>query len=383
LFWEGNPVPKLKPNAVPAYRLHKQSGQGIVTLGGRDFLLGPHGSAAGRREYDRLVGEWVAAGRPAGGPWSSDGPLVSELILAYWRHAKVYYRKHGRRTSEVDLIRHALKPLKKLYGTRPAREFRPLALRAVRERMIAKGWSRKTVNGHIDRVKRLYKWAVAQEMVTAEVYQALCAVAGLRRGRTEARETEPVRPVPDAHVDAVIRVLSPALAELIDLEVALRRAPQEGARTAVVGRDSEPPESHTLLGRQFHPCDVECHGLDGRAEVLAARVPGESPVAAMIQLQRLTGMRPGELVLMRTGDLEMTTAVTQWAYTPAAQGRAPRPAASRLLGPPRDSRGSTLPPCRPRGLPLQSPRRDGGTTGDAATPPQEQGPALPGRPARH
>ena len=37
-------------------------------------------------------------------------------------------------------------------------------------------------------------------------------------------------------------------------------------------------------------------------------------VGAMIELQRLTGMRPGEVVLMRTSDVEMTGDV--WTYTP-------------------------------------------------------------------
>ena len=41
-------MPKLAPNQVPSYRRHKQSGQAIVSLSGRDFLLGPYGSAASR-----------------------------------------------------------------------------------------------------------------------------------------------------------------------------------------------------------------------------------------------------------------------------------------------------------------------------------------------
>ena len=56
-------MPKLNPNSVPAYRLHKQSGQAIVTLSGKDVLLGAHGTAASRKEYDRRIAEWVAAGR--------------------------------------------------------------------------------------------------------------------------------------------------------------------------------------------------------------------------------------------------------------------------------------------------------------------------------
>jgi hypothetical protein len=45
---------RLLKNSLPKYRKHKQSGQAIVTLSGTDFLFGPHGTAASRREYDRL-----------------------------------------------------------------------------------------------------------------------------------------------------------------------------------------------------------------------------------------------------------------------------------------------------------------------------------------
>jgi integrase len=38
-------------------------------------------------------------------------------------------------------------------------------------------------------------------------------------------------------------------------------------------------------------------------------------VATMIRLQELTGMRPGEVVLVRTCDIEMSGAI--WTYTPA------------------------------------------------------------------
>ena len=42
----------------PKYRKHKASGQALVTLNGRDFYLGPHGSPESRADYDRLVAEW-------------------------------------------------------------------------------------------------------------------------------------------------------------------------------------------------------------------------------------------------------------------------------------------------------------------------------------
>lgn len=57
-------MPKLS-NSVPTCRRHKRSGQAVVTLAGRDDDLGRYGTKASRTEYDRLVGEWIAAGRPA------------------------------------------------------------------------------------------------------------------------------------------------------------------------------------------------------------------------------------------------------------------------------------------------------------------------------
>jgi integrase len=283
-------MPKLYENAVPSYRLHKQSGQGIVTLSGKDFLLGPHGSAASRSEYHRLTAEWLANGRQLGGPHAAR-LTVNELILAFWRHAKAYYRKDGRPTSEVELVRYALTQLKDLYGTTLAADFRPLSLQAVRERMIGLRWSRKTINGHVDRIRRMFKWAVSQELVPPNVHHGLTAVAGLKRNRSEARETVPVRPVPEPHVDAVIASLSPSLARLI---VVQGRLDELGAETAPISKVA----------------------LTNEARRLAMLVAQESPVAAMVQVQRLTGMRSGELVIMRSRDLDTTG--ENWLYTPGS-----------------------------------------------------------------
>ena len=41
--------------SIPKYRLHKASGQAVVTLRGKDYYLGPHGSPESRAEYDRLI----------------------------------------------------------------------------------------------------------------------------------------------------------------------------------------------------------------------------------------------------------------------------------------------------------------------------------------
>jgi hypothetical protein len=53
---------------IPSYRLHKQSGQAVVTLpdgmgSRRDVLLGKHDSTESRAEYARVLAEWEANGR--------------------------------------------------------------------------------------------------------------------------------------------------------------------------------------------------------------------------------------------------------------------------------------------------------------------------------
>ncbi len=110
---------------VPSYRKHRASGQAVVSLNGRDFYLGPHGTKASKLEYDRLIGEWLQQGRqiqpaPDGGQLS-----VVELMAAYLHFVAGYYRKDGRPTSEVRDITLSLRPLKAALRPQAVRGVRP------------------------------------------------------------------------------------------------------------------------------------------------------------------------------------------------------------------------------------------------------------------
>jgi integrase len=172
---------------------------------------------------------------------------VNEMSLVYLDWADSYYVKNGAPTGETAIIRYALKALRQLYGHTPAKDFGPLALKAVRQVMIDSGLCRNEINRRVRHVLRAFKWAVAEEMVPPSTHHGLKAVAGLRRGRSDARESDSVKPVPEAFVAA-----------------------------------AEP-----FVSRQ---------------------------VWAMIQLQLASGMRPGEVVLVRTCDLDMSGRV--WVFTP-------------------------------------------------------------------
>ena len=86
-------MPKLN-STLPKYQRHRASGKAVVTLYGKDFYLGPHGTKTSKAEYDRLVGEWIAAGRPSRPPVQFSDITIVELAAAYQEFAQEYYQKN-------------------------------------------------------------------------------------------------------------------------------------------------------------------------------------------------------------------------------------------------------------------------------------------------
>jgi integrase len=247
-------------NPVPKYTLHKSSGQARVCIGGREVYLGAYDSPASREAYARLVAELAVAPVPDAVPLPPAGPppdvTVDQVVLAFWQHAEGHYRRaDGTTTDELKEYRGALRPLRSLYGRTPAKRFGPLALKAVRREMVVAGLCRTTVNNRVRRLKHVFRWAAGEELVPVRVYRRLAVVAGLQKGRTAAREPDPVLPAPVEHIDAVLPRVRPA-------------------------------------------------------------------VRAMIQVQILTGMRPGEVCRLRPCDLDTTGDV--WFFRPAQHKNACR-----------------------------------------------------------
>jgi hypothetical protein len=174
----------VSPPRVPRYRRHKASGQAVVTIQGRDIYLDPFRSAASREAYQREIAEWLQGATHG----RRRAMTVVEVSAAYLKFARGYYRKHGEVTAEVRMIKDALTIVCGIYGRTKAADFGPLALKICREEMIRRDWCRSHINKNIARVKRCFKWAAEEELVPGNVAQALWSVAGLRVGRTAARE---------------------------------------------------------------------------------------------------------------------------------------------------------------------------------------------------
>ncbi len=119
----------------PKYRHHRSTGQAVVTIAGREIYLGKYNSAARRELYRRLVVEYLQTG-VASTPTRQQEITVAEVMAAYLRFAKSYYRKNGKLTREYGLIVECCRRIKPLYGRCRALDFGPRALKTVRNAMI-------------------------------------------------------------------------------------------------------------------------------------------------------------------------------------------------------------------------------------------------------
>ena len=214
---------------VPRYRLHRASGQAIVTIDGRDVYLGKHGTTASREAYQEKIEQWRHSLQRAESRRFNQVPkeqiaapdmvtTVTELIVAYVKFALLYYCKDGKPTNEVTAVKAALKIVRQQYGQSPVASFGPRALKQCREVMISKDWSRKHINKQVDRIKRMFKWGVEEEKVPSTVDDSLRCVAGLKRGRTTAREGRKVLPISDADVQVTIEHLPEVVADMVRLQ---------------------------------------------------------------------------------------------------------------------------------------------------------------------
>ena len=239
-------MPRIRP-IVPPLKRHKPSGRAYATIDGRRVYFGPFDDPVSERRYKRHIAERMDAESFASPP-DPKRLTVAELVAAFMRHAATYYRlDDGTVTNELANFTKAVKPLVELYADVKAADFGPLALKAVRQTMVDKGWCRSQVNKQTSRLKHVFRWGGAEELIEPSVFHRLQCVGGLRYGRSAAKESEPVKPVPDHIVDATLPHMTPT-------------------------------------------------------------------VRAMVELLRTTGMRAGELVLLRTADLDTSGSV--WTYTP-------------------------------------------------------------------
>lgn len=211
-----------RPARPPKYPVKKHfSGQARIVVNGRHVYLGPFGSEASYAEYSRIVAEW----RP-GVPVAPSGTLtVGEVILAFLRHAEAHYRDPlGNPATELVNFRYALRPLRRLYGHTPAKDFRAKALKAVQGEMVRLGWSPRPLNRNIVRVRTMFRWAESEELVPAGTFEHLRTVRGLPAGRIL------VEPVPEDVLAVTLPELRPVPRAMVEFQLLTGCRPGECVR---------------------------------------------------------------------------------------------------------------------------------------------------------
>lgn len=253
---------RVRPEYIPALQYHRQSGQARVKLNGKDHLLGPIDDPATRIRYDELIRSWLAGGRalPEAGPRS-----VRELGERFLAFARLNYTKGGKPTKTVHRIERSfvLLDLAELASVAPA-AFTQADLRAFRKYLAEdpKGrYSRSTINDYSGAITLAFAWAAEHDLFESAplVLARLRLVRAIRKGRALDEQTPP---------------------------------PREGVPVGPV-----PMDAYALA----------------RAKMLPE-------VAAMVEIQRLTGMRPIEVVSMRAGDLGKSTNPKVLSYVVPALG---------------------------------------------------------------
>ncbi len=229
---------------IPKHCCHKASERGVVRLNGHDHYTGQFGTPESDSAYEQLIARWLANVRYLPQPGQSQSTLpvailattagsvtVNELILAFWGHAQVHYRDpDGKVTSEPSHFRSALKPLRAVYGQEPAVDFSPRKLKAVREALMATGITRPEVNRRVSKIRHVFKWGVAEELVPVGTWQSLLALRGLQAGRCTCPEPKPVTGVSKEHIEIVLPHLREVVRAMVQLQQLTGMRPSEVCR---------------------------------------------------------------------------------------------------------------------------------------------------------
>jgi integrase len=336
-------------------------GRARLRLCGRTFFLGPYGSADARRLEDQIIAVYLANGRtlpadfdPAGDqpePATQPSPAagaavtlparapsditVGELCLRWIAWIEAERLVPGKQTSLLDGARQATHCLRR-HATMLAREFGPRALaearlalanepcrpagrpkrspattappkprknaRKPKPKKPPRFRSRATVNDTIGRVRQMFRWAVARELVGPDRLAALEALEPLHPGQTKAVERPPVTAVSDEVVEATLVHLSPVLADL--LRVARLTGTRPGEVCRITARDIDMTRPVWIYSPPRHKNEWRGHArhiaIGPRAQAILRRYIGtraiDAPLFSPREVIRRRGRRPSRKV---------------------------------------------------------------------------------------
>ncbi len=232
-------------NSIPSYQRHSSGRARIRTYDSTGkrveiVLPGEFGSDESKHEYERILAQLRASNGKLPPSRTSNDLTIAELVHRFMvDHVESHYRRpDGTPTGEKANWVMTVRPLVRMFGSKPACEFSPLDLRVVRDAFVSGSWMndeekekarkirggdgtccRMETNKRVGRIRMLFKWAGSEMLVPTSVWHGLQTVAGLQAGRGTARESEDVQPVPLEHVEATLAHLPEVYGDIVKVQL--------------------------------------------------------------------------------------------------------------------------------------------------------------------
>jgi integrase len=185
---------------VPSYRLHKATGQAVVTIRGKDHYLGKHGSSESKERYRQTIANHLTN--------SPDDPPPNEVKVDLTTGQAVALFRDTLKDESARLQNHfkiALASLLK-WEKEPIANFGTARYSEVRSQFASSGWNQTHCNQQLSRVKQFLRWLSIQEVYPVMQLAAIREVPSLD-GR-ETRMPRDIKPVPLQVVEETLPQLS-------------------------------------------------------------------------------------------------------------------------------------------------------------------------------
>ncbi|WP_425400176.1 tyrosine-type recombinase/integrase [Aeoliella sp.] len=204
----------------PKYCCQKQTGRpdrAYVKVDGKRIMLGNYGSPESYEKYAEAISGNTSKDVNEEAQPAPAIPTVAMLMADYLEFAIDKYG--GEKASEVVHLKGALRILKDYFSDTLARDFTGKTLRRVQRLMVAEGWTRGYVNDQCQRIKRMTRWGVVEEIVPASTQTSLEAVEGLEPGEFGVKDNEEKRPVPQELIDGTVAELPETAADMVQIQI--------------------------------------------------------------------------------------------------------------------------------------------------------------------
>lgn len=230
----------------------------IVPKTRKRIYFGPHGKHDTERKYDAWCSRLLADGAPP--PTASPHCLsVQELARLYIQWAERHYVEDGKPTKTFKLQEAAAYLIADLFADKLGKDVGPSWVETIQGYLLAtpsertgKPRVRTGINDCVNRCRQVFRWWARREYIAPEKYAGLRAVESLKQGRDGVEESDPVEPVDQKHVNAVLPFMPPPLRAMVEVQRLSGMRPQDvcGLRPCDIDRSGDiwiytPPKHKT------------------------------------------------------------------------------------------------------------------------------------------